>query len=112
MNRRRFVFWFSFGLFSLAQKLRVYGLDEFAAAVMGGPNEASSSGAAGAAPVHWRAAENDRWRWFERETMIDGRWTLSGVTTPINSETGEKFTEHSGYLDESAVPEKIRESRG
>ena len=34
MNRRHFAFWFSFGLFALAERLQVYGLDELAAAMM------------------------------------------------------------------------------
>jgi hypothetical protein len=109
MNRRRFVFWFSFGLFSLAEKLRIYGLDELAAATLRAM-EAPSSGTSSAAGIHWRAASNELWRWYERETLIDGEWRLSGITTPVNQETGELYTDQVGYLDESLIPESIRNS--
>jgi hypothetical protein len=107
ITRRRFAFWFSFGLFSLAQKLRVYGLDELAAATMRAI-EPATKGEAGKYPVHWRAADNELWQWYERETLIDGEWTLSGITTPVNRETGERYTGQTGYLDENLVPENVR----
>jgi len=106
MTRRRFAFWLSFGLFSLAEKLRVYGLDELAAATMRAA--APSAPPATALPVHWRAADNEAWRWYERETLIDGQWTLSGITTPTNKATGEPYAGMIGYLDESIVPEHVR----
>ena len=43
-----------------------------------------------------------------RETLIDGHWTVSGITTPINRETGERYTEKTGYLDEHVVPAEMR----
>lgn len=102
MTRRRFAFWLGFGLFSLAEKLRVYGLDELAAATMRVAEPAA------APPVHWRAADNEAWRWFEREFFIEGRWQLSGITTPINKKTGEPYDGMKGYLDESVVPADVR----
>jgi hypothetical protein len=112
VDRRRFAFWFSFGLFSLSEKLRVYGLDELAAAAMRAA-EPARSGEVGSAAIHWRAADNELWRWYERETLIDGKWVLSGITTPTNKQTGEHYAGHEGYLAESLVPENIRTaSRG
>jgi hypothetical protein len=111
MTRRRFVFWFSFGVISLAEKLRYYGLDELAAATMRAV-EPAPHGDAAATAVHWRAAGNELWRWYERETLIDGQWRLSGITTPINRETGAQYSEQVGYLDESLVPENIRAGAG
>jgi hypothetical protein len=109
LTRRRFAFWIGFGLFSLAGKLRVYGLDELAAALMDATRPSPESDAARAAqPIHWRAADNGVWRWFERETFVAGQWKLSGITTPIRMETGEKYEGLDGYLDESLVPEAVR----
>jgi hypothetical protein len=107
MTRRRFAFWLSFGLFSLAEKLHIYALDELAAATLGAA-EPTPSGAAPGTPIHWRAADNGTWRWFERERLIDGKWVLSGITTPINIKTGEAYTGRVGYLDESLVPSEVR----
>jgi hypothetical protein len=107
MTRRRFAFWLSFGLFSLAQKLRVYGLDELAAATIRA-TEPVTKAPVSLPPVHWRAAANELWQWYERETLINGQWTLSGITTPVNKQTGERYTGQAGYLDESLVPEKTR----
>jgi hypothetical protein len=110
ITRRRFAFWVGFGLFSLANKLRVYGLDELAAGMMRAA-EPGGPAATGSAPIHWRAAENGAWQWFERETFLNGKWTLSGITTPVHRETGEPLDDAAGYLDESAVPVAMRSAR-
>jgi len=107
MTRRRFAFWLGFGLFSLAERLRIYGLDELAAATMRAAEPAES--AATPLPVHWRAADNEAWRWYVRETFIEGRWTLSGITTPINKISGQPYGGKTGYLDESIVPAQVRD---
>jgi hypothetical protein len=112
MNRRRFAFWFSLGLFSLANKLRVYGLDELAAALLNGAartDDAPPNATEGA--LHWRLADNGVWRWYERERFVDGKWTLTGITTPVRMETGEKYDDHPGYLDESEVPAEMLRAR-
>jgi hypothetical protein len=103
MNRRHFAFWFSFGLFTLAERLQVYGLDELAAAMMRDEKSPASP-----LPTHWRVADNGVWRWFERETFVDGKWKLSGITTPIRMETGEAAPAQEGYLDETIVPAEVR----
>jgi hypothetical protein len=112
MNRRQFAFWLGFGLFSLGNRLRVYGLDELAAAAMRATEPASTTpattAATAAAPVHWTAAENNSWRWFEREDFIDGKWKLTGITTPVHKRTGKPNVGVSGYLDDSVVPETVR----
>ncbi|HEX3728113.1 MAG TPA: hypothetical protein VHV08_17800, partial [Pirellulales bacterium] len=59
-------------------------------------------------PEHWTAAENNTWRWFEREHLIDGHWKPTGITAPINKQSGQPYTGHTGYLDESLVPAEIR----
>jgi hypothetical protein len=100
MKRRRFLFWVSLGVFSLGEKLSVAGFDELAAAIMTGADDA--------APTHWTAAKNETWQWYERETFVDGRWTLTGITTPINRETGKPYEEQKGYLDPSLVPAEMR----
>jgi hypothetical protein len=103
MNRRHFAFWFSFGLFTLADRLKVYGLDELAAAMM-----RDDKSPAAALPTHWRLADNGVWRWFERETFVDGQWKLSGITTPVRMETGELAPAQEGYLDDAIVPAEVR----
>jgi hypothetical protein len=107
MNRRQFTFWIGFGLFTLSDKLRLSGLDSLAAAAMRG-TEASTLAAPPANPVHWTAAENKSWRWFEREEYVDGKWKLTGITTPINKKTGKPKENGKNYLDEAAAPETVR----
>ena len=111
ISRRRFAFWVGLGLFSLANKLRVYALDELAAALLdGGFSATAPPSDAGTPPLHWRVASNGVWRWFERERWTDGKWTLSGITTPVNVKTGEPYRGHEGYLDLAEVPTEVRRS--
>jgi hypothetical protein len=110
MTRRRFAFWVGLGLFSLANKLRVYAFDELAAALMTGA-EGAEGAAATAGAIHWRLADNGVWRWYEREKYIDGAGKLSGITTPVRMENGEKYDAVEGYLDESEVPAEILRER-
>ncbi len=107
MTRRRFLFWIGLGLFNLAEKLRADGLDQLAAAAMNAAGPATS-GTPGATPIHWRAAHNASWHWYERETLVDGRWMLTGITTPVNKKTGQPYAEQKGYLDDSLVPAEVR----
>ena len=102
MNRRRFGFWLSFGLFSLAERSGFASLDRLAAAVIGGPASASDQ------PQHWTVATNDHWWWYEREQWIEGTWVTTGRTTPLNKQTGELYEKTEGYLDESLVPRSMR----
>jgi hypothetical protein len=113
MTRRQFAFWLSFGLFSLAEKLRAEGLDRLAAATMRATEPKTDVGGTAADEIvssaeHWAVNENHTWRWFERENFIGGKWKLTGITTPINKQTGERYTEKTGYLDDSLVPEEMR----
>jgi hypothetical protein len=100
MRRRKFLFWASFGVFTLGERLRTQGFDALAAAML--------QGKGGANPTHWRAAHNEAWQWYERETYIDGRWVVTGNTTPIHRETGLPYEEQKGYLDPSLVPAEQR----
>lgn len=56
----------------------------------------------------WTNAENESWRWYERESLIQGQWMLTGITTPVNRVTGERLEHVPGYLDESIVPIESR----
>jgi hypothetical protein len=107
MTRRRFAFWIGFGLFTLSEKLRFGGLDALAAATMRA-TEPTPAGDDPATPVHWSAAENKNWRWYERETYVDGKWKLSGITTPINKKTGDSYDGKTGYLDPEIVPVHVQ----
>ena len=109
MKRRRFLFWVGFGIFSLAEKLRADSLDKLAAAIMQDA-EPTTARKGPATPTHWRAADNATWRWYERENFVDGRWNLTGITTPINKKTGRPFAGRKGYLDDSLVPTEMRAS--
>jgi len=106
MQRRRFVFWVGFGLFGLAEKLRASVLDDLAASIM---RKTDSRAATTSAAEHWRLAGNNTWRWYERETLVDGQWKVSGITTPIHRTTGEPYTGKTGYLDENLVPASMRQ---
>lgn len=105
MIRRRAMFWMGFGLFSLAERLQADMLDDLAAKVMG---TAATSASPPEQPIHWRAAENNTWRWFVQEKFVDGKWHVTGITTPIHKETGEAYAGHTGYLDSSTVPVSVR----
>ena len=109
LTRRRFAFWVGLGLFSLGEKLRAQSLDKLAAAAMDAVASKPSSGSAAAATAeHWRAAANTTWRWFERETMVAGQWTVTGITAPIHKETGARFDGAEGYLADELVPAEVR----
>jgi hypothetical protein len=100
MRRRKFLFWASFGVFSLGEKLRVGGLDSLAAAML--------QGGAKTEPTHWRAANDETWQWYERENYRNGRWFVTGITTPIHRQTGDPYEGQTGYLDPSLVPAELR----
>jgi len=105
IKRRQFTFWLGFGLFQLGETLGVGGFDRLAAAAMG---ETTGDDHTPADPEHWSSAENRSWCWFVRETMIDGKWKVTGITTPVNKATGERSSHLPGYLDDSLVPHNIR----
>jgi hypothetical protein len=127
LTRRRFAFWVGLGLFNLSEALGADSLDRLAALSMratetspaGGKNSRAddrptlsdkAQSDKGYRPEHWTSAENNTWRWFERENLILGRWKLTGITTPINKLTGEPFTGRTGYLSESLVPANVRQA--
>lgn len=105
MNRRRFAFWIGLALFNLAEKLRATPLDAAAATLM------TLTDAVPAEPLSdelWEPNENRTWRWFERFTRRDGEWTRTGITRPVNKETGELHDGEGDYLDEGIVPEHTK----
>lgn len=112
LTRRRFAFWVSLGFFQLGETLNASIFDEIAAATIKGSDpDPSRSPDDSTKPEHWTFAENNVYRWFEREHLIDGKWVLTGITTPIDKSTGEPYTGHEGYLDESLVPADVRNGR-
>jgi hypothetical protein len=60
------------------------------------------------AQVRWKAAENNTWQWYERETLVNGQWKLTGITSPVHRNTGEYYRGATGYLEQSAVPHGVR----
>ena len=107
LTRRRFAFWVGMGLFSLSEKLQADVLDDFAAAAMH-RMEPTLKTKPLSTPLHWTGAENSSWRWFERENLIDGKWILTGITTPVNKQTGERVKGRKNYIDERLVPDEVR----
>ena len=105
LTRRRFAFWVGLGLFNLAETLRADVLDDLAAAAMRATEKAEPKSPATPAE-HWTAAENNTWTWYERENLVDGRWKLTGITTPIHKRTGQRH-EAEGYLADNLVPEAV-----
>lgn len=59
-------------------------------------------------PIRWSPAQNRTWRWFERETLVRGKWRLDGITTPIHRQTGERFAGAKGYLADDEVAVDVR----
>lgn len=113
MTRRKFAFWLGFGLFSLGERLRAEGLDRLAAKAMqvAGPAKPKTRATEKAtSAVHWTADEDDTWRWYERESWINGEWIQTGMTTPIDKQTGERKAETGGYLDDRLLPAAMRQA--
>jgi len=104
-TRRRFAFWVGMGLFTLGERLHAKGLDSLAAATMRATESNPTR-----TPEHWTVGENNTWRWFEREHLVDGEWRVTGITTPVNKFTGNYYQGH-GYLEESLVPAAVREGK-
>jgi hypothetical protein len=86
--------------------LRADGLDDLAAALMRASEPKPPKSPASTAE-HWTASENNTWRWFERENLVDGRWKLTGITRPLHKRTGQPST-GDGYLEDALVPEAVR----
>lgn len=107
LSRRRFAFWVGFGLFNLSEVLRADVLDSLAAASMRATDSEPPKTPA-CKPEHWTASENNTWRWYEREHLIDGKWKLTGITTPIHKHTGARYEGRTGYLADELVPEAVR----
>ncbi len=115
-TRRQFAFCLGMGLFGLSERLRADVLDDLATAAM---YWAPVTRTAHSPPppfqqdadalTHWTRAENSRWHWYEREHWLDGQWQLTGITTPRDKVSGAEYDEQTGYLDESLVPDEIRQ---
>jgi hypothetical protein len=107
MNRRQFAYWIGAGLFSLGERLRAESLDTLAAVVMQ-CTEKQVDGQITVDQERWSYHENNDWRWFERESLVEEEWQLTGRTRPVHRRTGEPYTDEEGYLDESLVPDELR----
>ncbi|WP_145385268.1 hypothetical protein [Stieleria neptunia] len=113
LSRRRFAFWIGFGLVSLGKRTRVAALDDPASAAMSvadlDPRDRLMIQANRGKPLaeHWSIARNASWRWYERENLVRGVWKTTGVTLPIDRETGQPYDGQTGYLDENLVPDVV-----
>lgn len=101
MDRRTFSLSVGIGLLGSLSRGNTIELDALAEAILG-TNEPSNL------PVHWQATHNRTWRWVQREEFIEGKWVLTGMTTPVRRDSGEPLEEVSGYLEDSEVPERFR----
>lgn len=93
------------GLFGLSEKLGAQSLDQLAALAM----RAAGPGKPNKEAEHWSVGENQTWRWFERENLVEGKWKLTGITTPINKTSGERYSGKTGYLSDQLVPATLRQ---
>ncbi len=59
-------------------------------------------------PEHWSLATDEVWKWFERQTLVDGEWMTTGITTPVDIVSGERYDSVTGYLPDEAVPDEVR----
>src|SRR5262245_38809002 len=107
MDRRRFVFWMSFGLFTLSERFNVNRFDKWAAMAM---RHTEPKPSAASPPTHWTSVVQDAWRWFERESWDGGQWLLTGITQPVHQETGERMPGAGDYLADHLVPPEVRNS--
>lgn len=105
MTRRRFAFWIGFALFWLGRRVSAKTLDETATSLM---EWSETPDPDRSRQDRWRPNANYKWRWYERQTRIQGEWKTSGLTRPTNSETQKPYAEQAGYLDEESVPEEVR----
>lgn len=107
MNRRQFAFWIGMFLFWVSEKAHAYFIDSAAAHIM---SWSESQQAAKSRRERWRAKENRTWRWYERSALLDGKWKVTGITTPIHKTTGKPYKDQTGYLDTALVPKNVKES--
>ena len=87
IKRRQFAFWIGMCRFWFAENLGVDVIDRLAAATM----RANTPSRPKPRIDRWTAGENRIWQWYARETLIEGTWTSSGITTPVNKETGQAW---------------------
>lgn len=106
-TRRQFAFWITAGLFSLSERLGAEALDRLAAVAIECV-ERTQDGQVRVEQHRWSYREDSTWRWFERETLVEDAWGISGRTRPVHRTTGEWAPEQEGYLDESLVPDAVR----
>lgn len=104
MNRRIFAFWIGLTLFRFSRSFGAESLDSAAATIM-----EWSETKIGAKRERWKPNANYRWRWYERQTLINGQWRTSGLTTPEDRHTGVRYDGASGYLSDELVPANVRQ---
>lgn len=99
-------------LFWVADKTRASAVDSAAAALMDRSAPRQKPNLRTALPLHikWEPNESKTWRWFERTELIDDKWKLTGVTTPVHKESGKPYSgKKKGYLSEDLVPESAKQ---
>lgn len=56
---------------------------------------------------HWTPEENENWRWYRLEQLVDDSWESMGITRPVHKESGELADDQPGYLGLSDVPDYV-----
>lgn len=107
MSRRRFAFLIGLLLFQFARCLRAEKIDRVAAKLL---EWSEHTNLRTKRRDRWRPNSNRTWKWFERQTNIDGQWQTSGLSTPVHRHTGKVFDRATGYLKDKQVPKAVRES--
>ena len=111
ITRRKFAFWVSFGLFTLAEKLHAETLEKLAT-----PRFDRTEPTVGRLRRDndrrqrhrnsLASGENSTWRWFERESWATGRWKVTGITVPVSKRTGESSRGKQAISTRDLVPER------
>ena len=117
MNRRQFTLGVGAGLFGLARPLAAGrlltprpappSLDSLTSKLTDAGNRRDVGPGC---LEHWRIGQNTSWKWYERSSLIDGVWLLTGMTTPVHRASGEPKRGIHGYLDRELAPAGLLEA--
>lgn len=56
---------------------------------------------------HWTPEDNGAWEWYRLERYVSGSWKTIGLTSPMDTESGEPLESDEGYLDRRQVPHHV-----
>ncbi|MEM6798941.1 MAG: hypothetical protein AAF589_05455 [Planctomycetota bacterium] len=117
MNRRTFTASLGVGLLgassAAARSLRDWSCRDLSWASLEMAETDLAENLVGKTPVeHWRVAQNNTWRWFEKSVLIGSTWRMVGMTTPVRRASGFQISgrDCADYLHEAEVPQAVVEA--